>query len=167
MVKECTCKREDLWSIPGLVRCPGEGNGCPLTPVFWSGEAQRQRNWWLTLPMGHQEWDVTEWLRVSYASPGASDGKGSACNVGDPSSILGLGRSPREGNDNRLQCSCLENPRDRGAWGATVHGVSKSQMWLSDLPFPHCFLFVCLFVCFVVVVVCLIYCLFVCFLHTP
>ena len=40
----------------------------------------------------------------------------SACNAGDPSLIPGLRRSPREGNDNPLQYSCLENPMDRGAW---------------------------------------------------
>ena len=38
-----------------------------------------------------------------------------------------LGRSPGGGNGSPLQCSCLENPRDRGAWRATVHGVTKSQ----------------------------------------
>ena len=58
--------------------------------------------------------------------PGGSDGKVSACNVGDPGSIPGLGRSPREGNGNPLQYSCLENPMDGGALWATVHGVAKS-----------------------------------------
>ena len=48
--------------------------------------------------------------------PGDSDGKASACNTGDPGSIPGLGRSPGEGNGNPLQYSCLENPRDGGAW---------------------------------------------------
>ena len=47
--------------------------------------------------------------------PGASDGKASAYNAGDPGSIPGLGRSPGEGNGNPLQHSCLENPMDRGA----------------------------------------------------
>ena len=56
-----------------------------------------------------------------------SDGKESACSAGGPGSIPGLVRSPGEGNDNRLQDSCLENPMDRGACGATVHGVTKSQ----------------------------------------
>ena len=41
--------------------------------------------------------------------------------------ILGLGRSPGGGDDNPLQYSCLENPLDRGAWQATVHGAAKSQ----------------------------------------
>ena len=50
--------------------------------------------------------------------PGGSDGKASAYNVGDLSSIPGLGRSPGEGNGNPLQYSCLENPMDRGAWWA-------------------------------------------------
>ena len=46
--------------------------------------------------------------------PGGSDGKASACNVGDLGLIPGLGRSPEEGNGNPLQYSCLENPMDRG-----------------------------------------------------
>ena len=58
--------------------------------------------------------------------PGSSDGKESACSAGDPGLTPGLGRSPGEGNGNPLQYSCLENPMDRGAWQATVHGVAKS-----------------------------------------
>ena len=50
-----------------------------------------------------------------------------AGDVGDTASIPGLGRSPGEGNGNPLQYSCLENPKDRGAWLATVHGVAKNQ----------------------------------------
>ena len=59
--------------------------------------------------------------------PGGSDSKESACNVRDRGSIPGLGRSPGEGNGNSLQYSCLENPMDRGAWWATVRGITKSQ----------------------------------------
>ena len=62
-----------------------------------------------------------------FGFPGGSDGKASACNVGDPGSIPGSGRSPGEGNGNPLQDSCLGNPMDRGAWWTTVHGVEKSQ----------------------------------------
>ena len=58
---------------------------------------------------------------------GGSEGKVSACNAGDLGLIPGLGRSPGEGNGNPLQYSCLENPMDRGAWRATIHGVAKSQ----------------------------------------
>ena len=61
-----------------------------------------------------------------------SVGKLSACNAGDPGLIPGLGRSPGEGNGNPLQYSGLENPMDRGAWRATVHGVTKSQTRLSS-----------------------------------
>ena len=63
---------------------------------------------------------------------GGSDGKASACNVGDPGSIPRLGRSPGEGNGNPLQYSCLENSMDGGAWWATVHGVAKSWTQLSN-----------------------------------
>ena len=51
----------------------------------------------------------------------------SAGDTGDVGLIPDLGRSFEEGNDSPLQSSCLENPRDRGAWWATVHGVTKSQ----------------------------------------
>ena len=60
--------------------------------------------------------------------PGGSDGKASACNLGDPGSITGSGRSPGEGNGNPLQYSCLENPKERRAGQATVHGVARSGM---------------------------------------
>ena len=46
-------------------------------------------------------------------------------DVGDAGSIPGLGRSPREGNGNPLQYSCLRNPMDRGAWWAIVHGITR------------------------------------------
>ena len=59
--------------------------------------------------------------------PGGSDSKESACNAGGQGSIPGLGRSPGGGHGNPLQYSCLENPMDRGAWRATVHGVTKSR----------------------------------------
>ena len=58
--------------------------------------------------------------------PCSSAGKESVCNERDLGSIPGLERSPGEGNGNPLQNSCLENPMDRGAWQATVHGVTKS-----------------------------------------
>ena len=58
--------------------------------------------------------------------PGGSDGKESAYNMGNIGSISGYRRSPGEANGNPLQCSCLENPMDREAWWAIVHGVAKS-----------------------------------------
>ena len=58
--------------------------------------------------------------------PGGSEVKASGCNAGDSGSVPELGRSPGEGNGNPLQCSCLENPRDGGAWLAAVYGVTQS-----------------------------------------
>ena len=86
--------------------------------------------------------------------PSSSDGKGYARNAGDQGLISGLGRSPGESNGNPLQCSCLENPMDRGAWWATAHilfthpfvcgclAFAKGNLSL-DLVFVFCFLFVC------------------------
>ena len=53
--------------------------------------------------------------------------KNMPANAGDVGLIPGPGRSPGEGNGNPLQCSCLGNPMDRGAWQAIVHGVPTSQ----------------------------------------
>ena len=64
--------------------------------------------------------------------PGGSMAKDLPANAGDSGSFSGSGRSPRVGNDNPLQYSCLENSLDREAWVATVHGVTKSWTWLSD-----------------------------------
>ena len=72
-------------------------------------------------------------FHVSYL--GASDGKASAYNAGDPGSIPGSGRSPGEGNGNPLQSSSLENPMGGGARRATVHGVAKSRIRLSGFTF--------------------------------
>ena len=61
--------------------------------------------------------------------PGGSE---SACNAEDTGLIPGQGRSPGKGNGYPLQYSSLENSMDRGAWWATVHGVTKSQTRLSN-----------------------------------
>ena len=81
-------------------------------------------------------------LKMSCDFPGGADGKAylslSACNAGDPGSSSGWGRSPGEGDGNPLQYSRLENSVDRGAWQATVHGVTKNQTRLSDFHFQRC-----------------------------
>ena len=59
--------------------------------------------------------------------------KESVCNAGDPGLIHGSGRSPGGRNGDPLQYSCLENPMDRGAWQAAVHGVARSQTQLKQL----------------------------------
>ena len=86
---------------------------------------------------------MVQWLRLCTSSagamglipgwgssvdfPGGSDNKESACNAGDLGLIPRLGRYPGGGNGNPLQCSCPENPMDRGTLRATVHRVTKSQ----------------------------------------
>ena len=79
-----------------------------------------------------QDWGESKNQRLSREGfPGGSEGKASACNAGYLGLIPGLGRSLGEGHGNPLQYSFLENPMDRGAWQATVHGVTKSQTRLS------------------------------------
>ena len=73
---------------------------------------------------------LSSWLLCS------SVGKEAACNAGDPGLIPGLGGSPGEGNGNPFQYSCLENPMDKGAWRATVHGVARVGHDLVTKPPP-------------------------------
>ena len=68
--------------------------------------------------------------------PGGSVSKESTCNARDPGLIPGSGRSPGEGNGNSPQCSCLENPMDRGAWQTTVPGVRRVRHNLVTKPPP-------------------------------
>ena len=90
-----------------------------------------------TLLILHTKRVTNENLLYSTGFPYSSVGKDppavqdSTCNAGDLGSILGLGRSPGGGHGNPVQYYCLENLIDRGAWWATVRGVSKSQTWLS------------------------------------
>ena len=64
-------------------------------------------------------------VKTSLGFPGSSGLKNLPANAGDAGSIRCLRRSPSRGNGNPLQYSCLGNPMDRGAWWATVHGVTK------------------------------------------
>ena len=73
------------------------------------------------------------WSHQFLGFPGGSDGKESACNVGDLGSIPGLGRSPGGEHGTTLKYSCLENPHgQRSLVGYIVHGVTKSQTRLSN-----------------------------------
>ena len=70
-----------------------------------------------------QDLSLLTYYLYDHSGYGGSDGKAPAYNMGDRGSVSGLGRS--EGNGTPLQHSCLENPMDRGAWWATVHGVTE------------------------------------------
>ena len=72
--------------------------------------------------------------RATVCLPGCSVVKNQPANAGNASSIPRLGRSPGEGNGNPLKYSCLENPKDRGTWQATVQGFTNSHS--GDLPNP-------------------------------
>ena len=80
------------------------------TPVLLPGKSHGQRSLVGCSPWGHEESDPTERLHFHFSL-----------------SCIG------EGNGNPLQCSCLENPRDRAAWWAAVYGVAQSQTWLKRL----------------------------------
>ena len=81
----------------------------------------------------HGEPPLNQWGYLGF--PGGSDGREYACNSGDPGWIPGLGISPGKGKNYPLQYSCLENFIDRGAWWATVQGITKSWTHLSDFHF--------------------------------
>ena len=80
-----------------------------------------------------------------------SVGKEVACNAGDMGLIPGSGRYPGERNGNSLQYSCLENPMDRGAWQATVHGVARFGLDLVTKPpqpytYTHIYIYIYMYV---------------------
>ena len=86
------------------------------TPVLLPGESHGWRSLVGCSPCGSQEWGTTERLHFHFSL-----------------SCIG------EGNGNPLQCSCLENPRDGGAWWAAIYGVAQSQTRLSDFTFTFHF----------------------------
>ena len=86
-------------------------------------------------------------LLLLFSGGGIND-KESACNAGDLGLIPGSGRSTGEENANPLQYSCLKNPMDRGAWWATVHGVTKvGHNWATNTHYKilHIYSHICLF----------------------
>ena len=123
------CLLKYLTCFTFTILTPGGGNdnalqySCLENPMDWGA-------WWATVYGVAKSWT---WLSNYYLGfPGGSDRKESTCNVGDLDSIPGSGRSPGEENDYLFQYSCLKNPMNRGAWQATVYGVTKSWTWLSD-----------------------------------
>ena len=92
------------------------------TKVKHSTQVRTRWRMWQKGPVAGTAWDK---------EPG--DKQAAGCKAEDRASIPELGRSPGGGNDNPLQCSCLQNPTDRGVWWATVHsGVAESRTRPSD-----------------------------------
>ena len=81
---------------------------------------------WVAFPFSRGSSQPRDRTQVSHIADGffTSCATREACNAGDPGLIPGSGRSPGEKDGNPLQYSCLENPMDRGAWQATIHGVA-------------------------------------------
>ena len=124
--KESACIAGDLGSIPGLGRYPGEGKGYPLQ---YSG-LENSMDWMLhgirksrtRLSNFHFHSQVAQWERIHLPNRRFRRRR----------FYPWVRKTPGEGNDNPLWSFCLENPMDRGAWHATVHGVTKSQTRLCD-----------------------------------
>ena len=129
--------QDDSWSNRGW-ECSGGADGKPRSSGSLekgspkAGAPRLERPHVLGWDRTHVTCLAGKSLIVLPSFPGGSDSKVSACSAGDPGLIPGSGRSPGEGNGNPLQYSCLENPMDRGAWRATVHGFTKSWTQLSN-----------------------------------
>ena len=109
---ELVCKlrrHKRLWYNPWVKMIPWRRKWQP-TPVSFPGKSHRQRRLVSCSPWGHKELGTTEWLHFHFSL-----------------SCVG------EGNGNPLQCSCLENPRDVGAWWAAIYGVAQSRTRLKQL----------------------------------
>ena len=85
-----------------------------------------RQEYWSRVPLPSPI-DLRGYKLVSFCFPGGSGGKESTCSEGNLDSIPGLGRSSGGGHSNPLQYSCLENPRDGGAWWAAVYGVTQNR----------------------------------------
>ena len=107
--------------------------------LFWKSFSTGQMA--CILPSHNEAISVDPWYMLGFLSHSAVNNLPCiAGDVGDTVLILGSRSSPRGENGNPLWYSCLENPMDRGAWWATVHGVTESNMteWLLDVDFVIC-----------------------------
>ena len=106
---------------------------------FWMCVWRKQEHYPRGCLHPHLQWywlNIKAFMRASWVVPVVKNQPADAGDSRDTGFIPGLGISLGEGNGNPLQCSCLGNPMDRGAWQATVHGAAKSQTRLSTHT-PH------------------------------
>ena len=113
----------------------------PPTDFFVTPKPYIDAEWNLPISYAHSSIHSTTWtwmlVYIHMRLPWWLSDKEFTCNEGDAGSIPGSGISLGEGNDHPLQYSCLETLMDRGAWWATVHGVAKSQTWLSNWAYTY------------------------------
>jgi len=131
-VKASAYNAGDPYSIPGLGRSPGEGNGNPLQYSCLDNPMDRGAWWAIVRGVAKSQTWLSNQAQNRSISYNGSVVKNTPANAEDAGSIPGSGRSPGEGNGNPLQYSCLENSMDRGDWWATVCRLAKSRTWLSN-----------------------------------
>ena len=146
VVKNPTAKAEDIrdaGSVPGSGRSPGEGNSNPLLSSCLENSMDRG-GWWATAHRVAKSWMQLKWLSTHARTQSSfTHNKQVQAYLRD---ILDLVSNTTErlhfhfslsrigeGNGNPLQCSCLEDPRDRAAWWATASGVAQSWTQLKQL----------------------------------
>ena len=133
IIPRCCYRRKFYDRLNGFLQNPPVTALIPATAVseyprcVWLQDALRFQNYWMVKSLCKR----AQW----WGFPGGSDGKESACNAGDLGLIPQMGKILGEGNSYPLQCSCLQNPMDGGAWRATVHEVANNQTQLSDFTF--------------------------------
>ena len=114
-LRERQCSQSVVTLLPFLIQSfpiPVQTRQWHPTPVLLPGKSHGWRSLVGCSPWGHEELDTTEWLHFHFSL-----------------SCIG------EGNGNPLQCSCLENPRDGGAWWAAVYGVAQKRTWMKWLSY--------------------------------
>ena len=144
---QCCLPVQKMWSIPGFGKILWRRKEQP-TPLFLPGKYHGQRSlagysssghksvWHDLMDKQQQHTDEGKCLYINISiaylcnntCPGGASGKDSACQCRKYGFILEFGRFPGVENGNPFQHSCLENPMDRGAWWAIVHGVAESDM---------------------------------------